>query len=354
MAEDDHAHSYKWLRRDDQNANFNHNFNNNFNNDVDIQLDQSQTKPIRTTSTATGTATATTISENTTSVEKSHRTSRPASLRIVRILAIFARAIQQLQRFDCLASILTLQSLPRSQYQSALTCQLLGRAYFELNEYKSAAIAFREMLRREPQRLSGLETFSSALWHLKRDQELAALAQTAVGLDRQAPETWCVLGNLFSLQREPQLAIKFFHRALQVNPHFAYAHTLSGHEYVIGEDLEKAILHFRRAVAVNDRHYNAWYGLGSIFFRQERFELSEFHFRRAREINDQSSVLDCYLSEWTLPTTLPTTVPATLPATLPSILLSHMIFVYTDLRIWLFVMFCFVFFEFFYIQVCVE
>jgi anaphase-promoting complex subunit 3 len=118
----------------------------------------------------------------------------------------------------------------------------------------------------------------------------------AMEVDKFCPESWCVVGNCFSLQREPDMAIRFFQRALQIDPTFTYAHTLCGHELVNNEDLEKAIMSFRRAIQLDSRHYNAWYGLGSIFFRQEKFDLAEFHFRKAIAINPVSSVLKCYLS----------------------------------------------------------
>jgi anaphase-promoting complex subunit 3 len=139
-------------------------------------------------------------------------------------------------------------------------------------------------------------------------------------IDKLSPESWCVVGNSFSLRREHETAVKFFERALQLDRSFAYAHTLCGHEYVCNEDLEKAIQSFREAIYHDDRHYNAWYGLGkcllccwpmsllipnfppstcmsvgTIYFRQERFELSEYHFKRAIEINPNSSVLRCHL-----------------------------------------------------------
>jgi anaphase-promoting complex subunit 3 len=103
------------------------------------------------------------------------------------------------------------------------------------------------------------------------------------------------VGNCFSLQREHDTALKFFERAIQIDPYFAYAHTLCGHEHVFNENLDKALVCFRSALKVDNRHYNAWYGLGSIFYRQERLELAEYHFRKATEINPNSTVLQCYL-----------------------------------------------------------
>ena len=173
---------------------------------------------------------------------------------------------------------------------------MLGKAYCEMNDYKSALLSLKEMIRLEPFRVKGTETLSTALWHLKKDKELCSLAQQVIDIDKFSPESWCVVGNCFSLQREPDAAIKFFQRALMVDPYFAYAHTLCGHEYVNNEDLDKAINSFRNALVLNDRHYNAWYGLGSIYYRQEKYELAEYHFRKSLSINPCSSVLSCYLS----------------------------------------------------------
>ena len=105
-----------------------------------------------------------------------------------------------------------------------------------------------------------------------------------------------MVGNCFSLQKEFDVSIRYFQRALQVDPTFVYAHTLYGHELVNNEDLEKAQRCFRTALLHDERHYNAWYGLGSIYYRQEKFELAEYNFRKALSINSCSSVLKCFLS----------------------------------------------------------
>ena len=38
--------------------------------------------------------------------------------------------------------------------------------------------------------------------------------------DREAPESWCVVGNCFSLQKEHETAMRFFKRAIQLDPTF--------------------------------------------------------------------------------------------------------------------------------------
>jgi anaphase-promoting complex subunit 3 len=212
------------------------------------------------------------------------------------LLTVFTEAYQLLCAYKCRECVALLHRLPRQHYLCGWVQQMLGKAYSEVNEYKPAVLALREMMRLEPFRVKGVETLSTALWHLKKDKELCTLAQQIVDIDKFCPEAWCVVGNCFSLQREPESALNFFQRALQVDPTFTYAHTLCGHELANNEDLEKAIQSFRTALLHDDRHYNAWFGLGSIYYRQEKFELAEYHFRRALSINAVSSVLRCYLS----------------------------------------------------------
>ena len=97
------------------------------------------------------------------------------------------------------------------------------------------------------------------------------------------------MANCFSLQKEHDVAIKYLERAIQVilyplslfltnrlvvsnslkyndfkfiifqlQPDFAYAYTLLGHEYVFTDENERALSCFRSALRYNERHYNAW------------------------------------------------------------------------------------------------
>ncbi|MBA0844272.1 hypothetical protein Goarm_001379 [Gossypium armourianum] len=125
--------------------------------------------------------------------------------------------------------------------------------------------------------------------------KLSYLARELISTDRLAPQSWCAMGNCYSLQKDHETALKNFQRSVQLNTRFAYAHTLCGHEYVALEDFENGIKSYQDALQIDSRHYNAWYGLGMIFLRQEKFEFSEHHFRTAFHINPRSSVIMSYL-----------------------------------------------------------
>ena len=93
---------------------------------------------------------------------------------------------------------------------------LLGKAHFELAEYKEAVCYFNNMRNKDPHRLELTEYFSTALWHLQEEVDLSPLAQELTRIDKYSPQAWCAAGNCFSIQKEHENAIKFFQRAVQV------------------------------------------------------------------------------------------------------------------------------------------
>lgn len=214
---------------------------------------------------------------------------------ILQLLCTLGAAHRLLCNYQSKEAIQIFQNLPFDQYNTGWVQHQVGKAYFEIADYKNAQRSLEHMQSIEPHRMKGLEVLSTTLWHLKKEVELSYLAQRAIDFDRTSPEAWCVVGNCFSLQKEHETALTFFRRSLQLDSTFTYSHTLSGHEYVSNEDFEKAITCYRDALRADDRHYNAWYGLGAIYIRQEKYDLAEYHFRRALSLNPQSSVLYCHL-----------------------------------------------------------
>mmetsp|Transcript_40977 Transcript_40977/g.98817 ORF Transcript_40977/g.98817 Transcript_40977/m.98817 type:complete len:788 (+) Transcript_40977:134-2497(+) len=214
---------------------------------------------------------------------------------ILKLMCMLGGGYCKLCNYRCRESLQIFEALPRTQRNTGWVLHQEGRAYFEMADYENAQRSLELMQRVEPHRMKGLELLSTVLWQLKKEVEIAHLAQKAVDFDRLSPEAWCVVGNCFSLQKEHETALVFFGRSLQLNPSFTYTHTLSGYEYMANEDFDKAVACFRNAIRLDERHYNAWYGLGAIYHRQEKYDLAEYHFQRAVAINSQSSVLRCNL-----------------------------------------------------------
>ncbi|KAK9883043.1 hypothetical protein WA026_001251 [Henosepilachna vigintioctopunctata] len=210
------------------------------------------------------------------------------------LLRTMGQALVELSTFHCKQAVETLSTLSKNQYNTSWVQCHLGMAYFELAEYEKSIKYFNEVHIRQPHLLDYMDIYSTCLWHLQKEVQLSALAQDLTRLNEHSPVTWCVSGNCMSLHKEHDSAIKFFQRAVQVDPNFTYAYTLLGHEYITTEELDKAMSCFRNAIRLDPRHYNAWFGIGTIYSKQERFHLAEMNFSRALTINPSSIIL-CHI-----------------------------------------------------------
>eukprot|EP00927_Polykrikos_kofoidii_P036914 TRINITY_DN31119_c0_g1_i1.p1 TRINITY_DN31119_c0_g1~~TRINITY_DN31119_c0_g1_i1.p1 ORF type:complete len:795 (+),score=125.07 TRINITY_DN31119_c0_g1_i1:125-2509(+) len=204
-------------------------------------------------------------------------------------------ALHAVHCFENSQAIQLLSSLPRRHYETGYVLDLVGLCYFESADYRTAEQVYQQAWRLDPRRVEGLEHYSSTLWHLRKEVDLGHLAQQCLQWDRLKPQVWCVVGNCFSLQKEHDVAIKFFKRAIQVDPSFTYAYTLCGHEFAANDKFDKATPMYEHALRIDSWHYNAWWGLGNICHRQEEHETARHHFLKALEINKNNSVLRCYL-----------------------------------------------------------
>lgn len=204
-----------------------------------------------------------------------------------------AMAQYALSIYDTTMCISILQNLPSAQRETPFVLSTLGRAHYECAQYSQAEKYFIRVRQLAPAQLTDMEIYSTTLWHLKSDVELAYLAHELAEIERNSPQTWVAIGNSFSLQREHEQALKCFKRSTQLDPAFAYGFTLQGHEYVANEEFEKALEAYRSAVAAEPRHYNAWYGLGKVYEKLGKYTVAETHYRTAVSINPSNAVLMC-------------------------------------------------------------
>ncbi|KAK5135569.1 hypothetical protein LTR08_005049 [Meristemomyces frigidus] len=194
-------------------------------------------------------------------------------------------------RFNLPKAIQTFKTLPSAQRETPWVLAQLGKAYYEAADYRSAEDCFARLMKLQPSRIEDMEVYSTVLWHLKKDNTLAFLCHTLRDQDFSAPQTWCAVGNAFSLSREHDQAIAAFKRATQLDEQFAYAWTLMGHEYIANEEFDAALSAFRRSVTVDRRCYGGWYGLGKSYERMGKLEEAEKHYRIAASINPSNATL---------------------------------------------------------------
>ena len=198
-----------------------------------------------------------------------------------------------LSHYRCQEALQIFNSITPSQRETPWVLAQIGRALYEQALYGEAEKYFTRIKIIAPARLEDMELYSTILWHLKKEIDLAFLAHEITDIDRDSPQAWCAVGNSFSLQRDHDQALKCFKRATQLDPKFAYAFTLQGHEHIANEEYDKALAAYRSSIAAENRHYNAWYGLGKVFEKQGKYEFAEQHYRTAAAINPTNAVLVC-------------------------------------------------------------
>ncbi|KAH8712004.1 hypothetical protein GQ44DRAFT_625928 [Phaeosphaeriaceae sp. PMI808] len=210
---------------------------------------------------------------------------------LLALLLKIGSGYRHLSRFDSKKALEAFTTVPTAQRETPWVLAQIGKAHYEREQYLEAEDVFEKIREKAPTYLEHMEVYSNTLWQLKREVPLSHLAHTLMTQDRLSPQAWCALGNAKSLGRQHDDAIQCFRRASQLDPHFAYAFTLQGHEHVTNEEFDKAMVAFRGAISANRRHYNGWYGLGSVYERLGKFEAAEKHYREAARINPNNSMI---------------------------------------------------------------
>lgn len=205
----------------------------------------------------------------------------------------FYTAFWHVCRYNIKAGLQALDSISLKYQDSVWVIIQRAKLLYENVQYEEAIKWFERAQSLDRFETYGLEFYSTSLWHMKRDVDLAYLATKLIAQDRSDPIAWLAMGNSLSLSKDSDSATKCFHRATQLEPSLAYAYTLLGHEYVSLESLSEAQDSYRTALRYDSRHYNAWYGLGMVFLRLGNLPLAEIHFISAQRINPNNSVLLC-------------------------------------------------------------
>ena len=212
---------------------------------------------------------------------------------ILELLKKMANGYLSASQFQCQEALNIYTALPRSHQDTPWVLAQMGRAQYELANYAEAEKFFRRLRIVAPTRLEDMEFYSTVLWQLRRETDLSFLAHELVDAVWDSPEAWCALGNAWSLACDHEQALRCFKRATQLDPKFAYAYTLQGHEHVEIEEYDKALVSYRHAISSDKRHYNAYYGIGRVYERLGNYEKAFSHYHAASVIHPTHAVLIC-------------------------------------------------------------
>jgi len=184
-----------------------------------------------------------------------------------------------------------LKELPKEFIEIPFVQKSIAFYYFKCSKYHESSHVFRKLYENHPYIVDGIDIYSTVLWQLKDEKALANLVRVSTSLAPNRPEPWIAAGNLFSLQRNSEDALKMFQRAASVDKSCSYAFSLMGHEMLLVESLADASKQFRMSIDRNPKEWSSWYGLGSVYFKQDNFKAAEYYMKKALDLNPHSSVL---------------------------------------------------------------
>ena len=155
------------------------------------------------------------------------------------LVAHLACAYQALAFNDLVHCVNLFQMLPAHHICTSWVQTCVGLAYFGAERYKKASWKWshdynvillfieyivlqavevlREVHQRDPHKLEGMDYYSSALWQLKKVEDLEVLGLDLEKTCDQRPETWCVLGNTKSAANNQRGALQCFLKAVKVH-----------------------------------------------------------------------------------------------------------------------------------------
>jgi anaphase-promoting complex subunit 8 len=160
----------------------------------------------------------------------------------------------------------------------------LALANYHKKDYDSACGLFADLRRRDPHRLTDLDTFSHMLFVMEKLQDLTQLAQEVIKIDMYRPETCSVLGNFYSLRGNHDKAIAYFRRAIRLNEADHSAWILLGHEYLEKTNCCMALEAYSRGVAVNKQDFRGYYGMGHVYEVLEMPHYALFYYKQAHRL----------------------------------------------------------------------
>ncbi|CAD8189852.1 unnamed protein product [Paramecium octaurelia] len=219
----------------------------------------------------------------------------PSLINLPQLLKLFAHPYYLWTNYS-VETIANFQKLPPQHYRSGWVLEKVARSFMDQVKYADAERVWKEMRQIEPNRLEGMDYYSSCLWHLKKQSELTYLAHSCLQISMQAPETWIAIGNCFSLSKEIDNSIKFFGRAIQLSKDYSYAYTLSGHEFSQNENFQQAKKSYDKATSLDSRQYNAWWGQGNMYYKTDKYDDAIRCFTQALKINSNNPVLPTFLA----------------------------------------------------------
>ncbi|UMM13675.1 hypothetical protein L5515_001833 [Caenorhabditis briggsae] len=165
------------------------------------------------------------------------------------------------------------------------------------HDHEQAISNFMDVRKMDPYRLQDLHFLSDSLYIRSDQVQLSNLAMDVYKSHKFRWETCCVVANYHSLRRDSEHAIKFFQRALRLNPGFAALWVLIGHEFMEMKNNAAACVSYRRAIEIDPADHRGWYGLGQMYDIMRMPAYALYYYQESQKCKPHDSRLLVALGE---------------------------------------------------------
>lgn len=217
--------------------------------------------------------------------------------KVMKVLCIIANGYLYQSFYYCEKAALELQKLDDCQYNSARVLCLLGRAYYDAGDYKSARAFFRQSFVIAPWYCDGVPTYSTCLWYLEKEKELNLLAFTMKNNRSHLFEAYIAAGNWTKCVKGGNEATQWFQKAVNLDPTRSYGHALLGYEEWEKGNSLGAKQHFSKSINTNKRSYIGWYGMATAYQGMEEFEQARTLLAEAVRLHPRHPVVLATMAE---------------------------------------------------------
>lgn len=165
-----------------------------------------------------------------------------------------------------------------------LAHRMLGRAYYQLEQYDKAVEHFSALLGSKIEQLAVHGNLAVAFFKLGKIDQAVKHWTEVLRLKPDWPEVHNNLATAFYKKGKTDEAIKHWAEALRLNPHYAEAHVNLGSALKAQGKFDEAVSHFRQALQVRPNSAEALNNLGSVLAAQGRFDEAVNYFNQALQI----------------------------------------------------------------------
>ncbi len=166
-----------------------------------------------------------------------------------------------------------------SQKESTVSSEIyfnLGQALAQQNRLDEAILYFEKLLKSEKIFVNFLIKIGQILQHYNQVDSALNYYQKAIlfcPLDLSEVYTYIGIGDIFAIKDKQNLAIHYYHQAIEVQPNKAAdAYVRIGHILSQWSQLEEAIKYYRKALKIPLVHYHAYLSLANCLVQQDKLD----------------------------------------------------------------------------------